>query len=107
MNANRLQQFSQRLGGRGCVVRGGYVVCRWGSQSERCDRASAAKPVPSTPLLYAIAEQAAASDEALWGELAPGDQESAMKDALKLPAAAAGSVDNSREDGAVHRSAAR
>lgn len=51
-----LDKLAAALGGRGCVVRDGYVVKAWGSQSEIGDWFSSAKPVLSTLLLFAVAE---------------------------------------------------
>lgn len=56
MDAARLDRLAQLLDGRGCVIRGGYVVKSWGSQSKRGDWASSAKPVLSTLLMFAIVE---------------------------------------------------
>lgn len=44
LDAARLHRFAQRVGGRGCIVRGGYMVFTWGDVSRRADVASAAKP---------------------------------------------------------------
>ena len=44
MDADKLQEFSNYTGGRGCVTRYGYMVHTWGSQSQRSDVASACKP---------------------------------------------------------------
>jgi len=51
-----LAELAQRLGGRGCVIRGGYVVYAWGDQAERSDWMSSAKPVLSTLLFFAVDE---------------------------------------------------
>ncbi|MFO0845641.1 MAG: serine hydrolase [Gemmataceae bacterium] len=40
-----LTQFSRAVGGRGCVVRHGYLVHSWGDAAKPGDVASAAKPV--------------------------------------------------------------
>ena len=53
----RLEELAQNLGGRGCVIQHGYVVKSWGPQSEVGDWLSSAKPVLSTLLLYAVAEE--------------------------------------------------
>ncbi len=39
----RLHEFAQRVGGRGCIVRSGYMVFTWGDAARRGDVASAAK----------------------------------------------------------------
>ena len=44
MDSAKLTSFSNYLGGRGCVVRHGYMVYSWGSQNQRADIASACKP---------------------------------------------------------------
>ena len=56
LDAAALDRLAERLSGRGCVVRDGYVVRQWGSQSEVGDWLSSAKPVLSTLLFFAIAE---------------------------------------------------
>ena len=52
----RLDKLAEALGGRGCVVKDGYVVKSWGSQTERRDWFSSAKPVLSTLLMFALQE---------------------------------------------------
>jgi CubicO group peptidase (beta-lactamase class C family) len=44
LSAEKLKAFSNFVGGRGCVVRHGYLVYSWGDVSRRADIASAAKP---------------------------------------------------------------
>ena len=44
LNIGKLQAFSKFVGGRGCVVRHGYLVYTWGNVRQRADVASAAKP---------------------------------------------------------------
>jgi CubicO group peptidase (beta-lactamase class C family) len=56
MAAESLRELARNLGGRGCVVKHGFVLHEWGSQSEIGDWASSAKPVLSTLLWFAIAE---------------------------------------------------
>jgi len=51
-----LDELAQRLGGRGCVIKDGYVVKSWGNESEKGDWFSSAKPVLSTLLFFAIHE---------------------------------------------------
>lgn len=51
-----LDQIATDLGSRGCVIKNGYVVKAWGSQSEKGDWASSAKPVLSTLLMFALIE---------------------------------------------------
>lgn len=54
LDADLVDAVAIALGGRGCFVKSGYVVKDWGSQSERRDWASSAKPVLSTLLMMAI-----------------------------------------------------
>lgn len=56
LNAAKLDQLSRQLGGRGCVVKDGYVVKAWGDQAQVSDVLSSAKPVLSTLLFFAIEE---------------------------------------------------
>ncbi|RMG39269.1 MAG: hypothetical protein D6725_05465, partial [Planctomycetota bacterium] len=44
LDASQLERFSRFVGGRGCVVRYGYLVYSWGDIGRRADIASAAKP---------------------------------------------------------------
>jgi CubicO group peptidase (beta-lactamase class C family) len=70
MDAAKLDQFAASIGGVGCVVRDGYMVKTWGSQTAKADWASASKPVLSTMLFFAIKEGKLASVDALvadWG----------------------------------------
>jgi CubicO group peptidase (beta-lactamase class C family) len=52
----RLDALRDLVGGRGCVVRHGYLVYSWGDVARSADVASAAKPVLSTLLLLAVQE---------------------------------------------------
>jgi CubicO group peptidase (beta-lactamase class C family) len=52
----KLDKLAEELGSRGCVIKDGYVVKSWGSQSEVGDWFSSAKPVLSTLLMFAIRE---------------------------------------------------
>ena len=56
MDAELLEQLATLLGGRGCVVKDGYVVQAWGDQAHVADIYSAAKPVLGTLLFFAIEE---------------------------------------------------
>ena len=49
-----LDLFAEYVGGRGCVVRYGYMVYSWGDAAERGDVASAAKPWYAHFLLKAV-----------------------------------------------------
>jgi CubicO group peptidase (beta-lactamase class C family) len=50
----KLDELARFVGGRGCVVRGGYLVYLWGDVSKSGDIASAVKPVISTLMLMAV-----------------------------------------------------
>jgi len=52
----KLDALATLLGGRGCVVKDGYVVKAWGDQAERSDYYSSAKPVLGTLLFFAMKE---------------------------------------------------
>lgn len=52
----QLDEIERLLGGRGCVIRDGWVVKSWGEQDRVEDWASSAKPVLSTLLFFAIEE---------------------------------------------------
>jgi CubicO group peptidase (beta-lactamase class C family) len=54
LDADRLADFGSFVGGRGCVVRHGYLVYSWGDIGRRGDIASAAKPFYSHFLWLAI-----------------------------------------------------
>jgi CubicO group peptidase (beta-lactamase class C family) len=49
-----LDRLAEHVGGRGCVVRHGYLVYAWGDITEARDVASAFKPVLSTLLFFAV-----------------------------------------------------
>ena len=56
MDAAGLDAFANFLGGRGCVVRHGYMIYEWGDQAIRQDVASACKPVIAHLLFKAVEE---------------------------------------------------
>jgi CubicO group peptidase (beta-lactamase class C family) len=56
MDAGLLDDLALQLGGRGCVIKNGYVVKTWGDQAQLGDWFSSAKPVLSTMLFFAIEE---------------------------------------------------
>lgn len=56
LNSTVLDQLATKLGGRGCIIRHGYVAKSWGDQSQVADWLSSAKPVLSTLLFFAIEE---------------------------------------------------
>src|SRR5262245_19830415 len=51
-----LDKLRDLAGGRGCVVRHGYLVYSWGDPGQSSDIASAVKPIISTLLLVAVQE---------------------------------------------------
>jgi CubicO group peptidase (beta-lactamase class C family) len=56
LDSARIDAVADALGSRGCIIKNGYVVKTWGSQSEKGDWASSAKPVLSTLLMFALKE---------------------------------------------------
>jgi len=52
----KLDALRDLVGGRGCVVRYGYMVYTWGDPTRSADIASAVKPIISTLLLFALQE---------------------------------------------------
>jgi CubicO group peptidase (beta-lactamase class C family) len=54
LSAEKLQALAGLVGGRGCIVRHGYLVYAWGDPAKSGDIASAVKPVVSTLLLLAV-----------------------------------------------------
>lgn len=60
----RLEAVETALGGRGCIVKDGWVVRAWGDQAEKSDWYSSAKPVLSTLLMFAIREGRVESPDA-------------------------------------------
>ena len=56
VNAELLERLEQLLGGRGCVVKDGYLIKAWGDQAQVGDWYSSAKPVLSTLLFFALQE---------------------------------------------------
>ena len=54
LKLSKLQAMSKFIGGRGCVVRHGYMVYSWGDISRRADVASACKPFFSFFLFKAV-----------------------------------------------------
>jgi hypothetical protein len=78
LKAVALDLLATNVGGRGCVVKDGYVVKAWGDQSQRGDLFSSAKPILSTLLFFALAEDKVKSVHARvadWGwQLSPKDR---------------------------------
>ena len=56
MDGAKLDALAEALGGRGCIIKDGYVVKSWGDQAEVGDWLSSAKPVLSTLLFFAVEE---------------------------------------------------
>jgi CubicO group peptidase (beta-lactamase class C family) len=56
LKAAGLDRFASAVGGAGCIVKDGYLVKQWGDANAKEDWASAAKPVLSTLLLFAVHE---------------------------------------------------
>ncbi len=56
LDATKLNQVAANIGGVGCIARQGYLVKTWGDQASKGDWASAAKPVISTLLFFAVQE---------------------------------------------------
>jgi len=56
LSTNKLEELATLVGGRGCVVRDGYMSFAWGDQATSGDWASAFKPVLSTLMLMAVQE---------------------------------------------------
>ena len=71
LDAARLAEFAQRVGGRGCIVRGGYMVFTWGDASRRGDVASAAKPWYAHFLFRALEDGRVSSFDQPVAELEP------------------------------------
>ena len=56
LDAAKLDEFANNLGGDGCIVRNGYMVRCWGNPALNKDWASAVKPILSTLLFFAVSE---------------------------------------------------
>lgn len=56
LSAEALGRFSAAVGGRGCVVRHGWMAYSWGDQAKSSDMASASKPLLSVLLWMAVQE---------------------------------------------------
>lgn len=57
LDAEKLKAFSKFVGGRGCVIRHGYLVYSWGDVGRRADVASAAKVFYSHFLFKALEDE--------------------------------------------------
>jgi len=71
LSRDKLTALSELAGGRGCVVRHGYMVYSWGDQSKSSDVASAFKPLLSTLLFVAIQEGRLKSVDELVADVEP------------------------------------
>ena len=56
LNPQKIDAIARLLGGRGCIVRSGYVVKSWADQSQKGGWMSSSKPVISTLLFFALQE---------------------------------------------------
>ena len=65
LDAARLDQLAADIGGRGCIVRNGYMVKTWGSQAQKSWWYSSSKPIFSTMLFFAIQEGKVSGVDAL------------------------------------------
>ena len=72
LSAEKLKSLADLAGGRGCVVRHGYLVYTWGDPAKSGDIASAVKPVISTLLLLAVQNGTLASVDAKVADFEPG-----------------------------------
>ena len=78
MDGAKLDQFAANVGGKGVVVKDGYIVKSWGDQTEKSQWHSAGKPVVATTLMFAIQEEKIPSVDTLLTDLgwnmSPKDQ---------------------------------
>jgi CubicO group peptidase (beta-lactamase class C family) len=72
LSVEKLKALAELAGGRGCVVRNGYLVSTWGDPAKSGDIASAVKPVISTLLLLAVQDGKLASADAKVADFEPG-----------------------------------
>lgn len=71
LSEKKVDALKELVGGRGCVVRHGYMVYSWGDQSKSSDVASAFKPVLSTLLLMAVQDERLNSVDELVADFEP------------------------------------
>jgi CubicO group peptidase (beta-lactamase class C family) len=71
LSTNKLKALAKLVGGRGCVVRHGYLVYTWGDPAQSGDIASAVKPIVSTLLLRAVQQQKVKSIDAKVADFEP------------------------------------
>ncbi|ETX00416.1 MAG: hypothetical protein ETSY2_39105 [Candidatus Entotheonella gemina] len=70
LDGEKLDRLARAVRGRGIVIKDGYQVKSWGSQSQKSEWGSATKPVFSTLLLFAVKERKLSSVDDLiedWG----------------------------------------
>jgi len=72
LDGEQLQRLRELVGGSGCIVRHGFMAYSWGEISEAADLASAAKPIISTLLLFAIQEKKLKSIDDRVSDVEPG-----------------------------------
>jgi CubicO group peptidase (beta-lactamase class C family) len=72
LSTGKLNALAGLAGGRGCVVRHGYLVYSWGDIAESGDIASAAKPILTTLLLFAVQQKKIRSVDARVAEFQIG-----------------------------------
>lgn len=75
LSEEKLKALAELAGGRGCVVRHGYLVYVWGDPAKSGDVASAVKPVISTLLLLAVQNGKLKSVDAKVADFEPGLRE--------------------------------
>jgi hypothetical protein len=56
LDAAKLDELADRIGGVGTIVRDGYIVKSWGDQTAKADWASTSKPVMNMLLFFAVHE---------------------------------------------------
>jgi CubicO group peptidase (beta-lactamase class C family) len=71
LSPDKLEALARLTGGRGCVVRHGYLVYAWGDPAKSGDIASAVKPVISTLLLLAVQQGKLESVDAKLADFEP------------------------------------
>ncbi|MCA9039419.1 MAG: serine hydrolase [Planctomycetaceae bacterium] len=87
LDAEKLKEYREFVGGRGCIVRNGYLVESWGEYDRPHDVASAVKPFYSYLMIQALANGKLKSFDApvanYWSDL-PKIKESPGHSDLKL-----------------------
>ncbi|MEZ4224549.1 MAG: hypothetical protein R3B13_26600 [Polyangiaceae bacterium] len=72
LTESALSSFSASIGGRGVVVKDGYLAYTWGNASQKGDIASAAKPIYGFFLFKAVEQKLLPSIDAKAAPLIPG-----------------------------------